>query len=245
MKITKEVITTGVFIALGFILLLGLLGELWLSATYGRERPGTINYVKKTSISSSKSTKTTTSSSKSAKQIAEERRKAENERIIQNAETAVANLEYHRIIEFYYPAQEAVKIVNDYATKMELQERVNFVYNAILEERARIAAAEKAQREAEIEAQREAERQEQAQRQAELEAQRQADIVAQQNAQYQAQQQNPQPVQGTTPQQSPKTHYPNCTAAQNAGVGPIYRGQDGYGVHLDRDGDGIACEWNK
>lgn len=37
-------------------------------------------------------------------------------------------------------------------------------------------------------------------------------------------------------------YYPNCDAARAAGVAPIRRGQPGYGRHLDRDGDGIACE---
>ncbi len=36
--------------------------------------------------------------------------------------------------------------------------------------------------------------------------------------------------------------YPNCSAARAAGAAPIRRGQRGYGPHLDRDGDGIACE---
>ena len=38
------------------------------------------------------------------------------------------------------------------------------------------------------------------------------------------------------------TYYPNCAAARAAGVAPIYEGQPGYGTHLDRDRDGIACE---
>jgi hypothetical protein len=38
------------------------------------------------------------------------------------------------------------------------------------------------------------------------------------------------------------TYYKNCTAARAAGVTPILQGQDGYAEHLDRDGDGIACE---
>ena len=33
-----------------------------------------------------------------------------------------------------------------------------------------------------------------------------------------------------------------CADARAAGFGPIYRGQPGYSPHLDRDGDGIACE---
>lgn len=37
-------------------------------------------------------------------------------------------------------------------------------------------------------------------------------------------------------------YYPNCTAARRAGKSNIRRGQTGYGKHLDRDGDGIACE---
>lgn len=36
--------------------------------------------------------------------------------------------------------------------------------------------------------------------------------------------------------------YRNCSEARAAGVAPIRRGQPGYGKHLDRDGDGIACE---
>ena|GEM_PF-772208 len=52
---------------------------------------------------------------------------------------------------------------------------------------------------------------------------------------------------GTTPPQparptGTRDYYANCTAARAAGPTPIYRGQRGYGRHLDRDGDGIACE---
>ena len=39
-----------------------------------------------------------------------------------------------------------------------------------------------------------------------------------------------------------EVYYPNCTAARKAGKSNIRRGQPGYGKHLDRDGDGIACE---
>lgn len=34
----------------------------------------------------------------------------------------------------------------------------------------------------------------------------------------------------------------NCAEARAAGVAPVYRGQPGYGEHLDRDGDGVGCE---
>ncbi|MGT2964882.1 excalibur calcium-binding domain-containing protein [Streptococcus acidominimus] len=38
------------------------------------------------------------------------------------------------------------------------------------------------------------------------------------------------------------TYYKNCAAVRAAGAAPIYQGQPGYARHLDRDGDGIACE---
>jgi hypothetical protein len=37
-------------------------------------------------------------------------------------------------------------------------------------------------------------------------------------------------------------HIPNCTTARALGLAPAYRGEPGYRAHLDRDGDGIACE---
>ncbi len=36
--------------------------------------------------------------------------------------------------------------------------------------------------------------------------------------------------------------YQNCTAARAAGGTPLRTGDAGYGSHLDRDGDGVACE---
>ncbi|OZD64773.1 hypothetical protein CH272_24430 [Rhodococcus sp. 05-340-1] len=36
--------------------------------------------------------------------------------------------------------------------------------------------------------------------------------------------------------------YKNCDAARDAGAAPVYRGDYGYGPHLDRDDDGIGCE---
>lgn len=41
---------------------------------------------------------------------------------------------------------------------------------------------------------------------------------------------------------SSDVYYPNCSAARAAGAAPIRRGEPGYASHLDRDGDGIACE---
>jgi hypothetical protein len=36
--------------------------------------------------------------------------------------------------------------------------------------------------------------------------------------------------------------YDNCSEVRAAGADPIRRGDPGFGSHLDRDGDGIACE---
>lgn len=41
---------------------------------------------------------------------------------------------------------------------------------------------------------------------------------------------------------SPAVYYENCTEAREAGVTPIEEGEPGYAPHLDRDGDGVACE---
>ncbi len=41
---------------------------------------------------------------------------------------------------------------------------------------------------------------------------------------------------------SGSAYYKNCTAARAAGVTPLYAGDPGYASHLDRDGDGVACE---
>ncbi|WP_154654171.1 GmrSD restriction endonuclease domain-containing protein [Acidipropionibacterium thoenii] len=39
-------------------------------------------------------------------------------------------------------------------------------------------------------------------------------------------------------------YYKNCAAAKKAGAAPLYRGHPGYRPALDRDNDGIACEWH-
>ena len=41
---------------------------------------------------------------------------------------------------------------------------------------------------------------------------------------------------------SPVGAFRNCAEARAAGAAPVYRGQPGYGPHLDRDGDGVGCE---
>jgi hypothetical protein len=37
-------------------------------------------------------------------------------------------------------------------------------------------------------------------------------------------------------------YYANCAAARAAGAAPLYVGNPGYDLHLDRDHDGVACE---
>lgn len=38
--------------------------------------------------------------------------------------------------------------------------------------------------------------------------------------------------------------YKNCTEAWDAGAAPVHRGDDGYAPHLDRDNDGVGCEFD-
>ncbi len=46
----------------------------------------------------------------------------------------------------------------------------------------------------------------------------------------------------TTGSHDDTVHYKNCDAARRADAAPVHRGDPGYGPHLDRDGDGTACE---
>lgn len=47
---------------------------------------------------------------------------------------------------------------------------------------------------------------------------------------------------GSPEQSNSSIYYDNCAAVRSAGKAPIRSGDAGYGSHLDRDGDGIACE---
>ncbi|MBH0778113.1 excalibur calcium-binding domain-containing protein [Nocardia bovistercoris] len=49
-------------------------------------------------------------------------------------------------------------------------------------------------------------------------------------------------VAAAQPSNQDQVYYKNCTEVRNAGKAPLYQGQPGYASHLDRDGDGIACE---
>ncbi|MER6477852.1 excalibur calcium-binding domain-containing protein [Streptomyces filamentosus] len=50
------------------------------------------------------------------------------------------------------------------------------------------------------------------------------------------------PAETAEPEPDPAPYYANCTAVRAAGADPIHVGEPGYGRHLDRDGDGVACE---
>ncbi|KFI68242.1 Excalibur (extracellular calcium-binding region) domain containing protein [Bifidobacterium magnum] len=112
------------------------------------------------------------------------------------------------------------------------------------EEAERKAAEEAARKKAEEEAARK-QAEEEARRQAE-EAARQAEEGARRQAEEAARAQQQQLQQQQLQQHqldSGSAYYKNCSAVRAAGKAPLYAGQPGYGRHLDRDGDGIACEW--
>ena len=52
----------------------------------------------------------------------------------------------------------------------------------------------------------------------------------------------PQRVRSTPSQGRGGAYYSSCAAARADGAAPLRRGDPGYGKHLDRDDDGIACE---
>ncbi|PFC11517.1 excalibur calcium-binding domain-containing protein [Bacillus cereus] len=109
------------------------------------------------------------------------------------------------------------------------------------EEAAKKEADEKTkkQEDEKRQAEEQARKQEDEKRQAE-EQKRQADEQArkQQEEQQKAQQAQTQPAASN----NSNVTYKNCTEVKKAGKAPIHKGQPGYGSHLDRDGDGVACE---
>lgn len=48
----------------------------------------------------------------------------------------------------------------------------------------------------------------------------------------------------TAPPTTTQPMYRDCRDAFRAGALPLFAGDPGYGPHLDRDGDGEACEWD-
>jgi len=50
------------------------------------------------------------------------------------------------------------------------------------------------------------------------------------------------PTPPNSSSRSASVYYRNCAEVRAAGKAPLRRGQPGYASHLDRDGDGVACE---
>lgn len=65
-------------------------------------------------------------------------------------------------------------------------------------------------------------------------------LLAQQKARREAN--DAQAARSYATQARSNVYYRNCKEARAAGVTPLYRGQPGYGEHMDGDGDGVACE---
>ena len=67
-------------------------------------------------------------------------------------------------------------------------------------------------------------------------------VAAQKAAEAAAQQAAVKPAPVVQAPAPAAVSYANCAAVRAAGAAPIYAGTPGYGKHLDRDGDGVACE---
>ncbi|MFI0979646.1 excalibur calcium-binding domain-containing protein [Streptomyces sp. NPDC021093] len=52
----------------------------------------------------------------------------------------------------------------------------------------------------------------------------------------------PAPARTKKPTTKTKVYFRNCSAVRAAGAAPLRKGQPGYGRHLDRDRDGVACD---
>lgn len=123
--------------------------------------------------------------------------------------------------------EEADKLAAEVETARVAQEEADRV--AAEAETARVAQEEADRLAAEAETARVAQEAENARI-----TQEEADRVAAEQAT--AQQNAPAPAP------APEVNYKNCTAVKDAGAAPLHAGQPGYGKHLDRDGDGVACE---
>ena len=140
------------------------------------------------------------------------RKEAEAKQIAEQAEATVQQLENNQVQDNVVSAQAAVERVADTNIKSKLEYRIGLVQNAINVRAQQAAEAEQA---------------------------RQAAVAEQARQAAAAQQAQQQQAFASQPQQGA---FRNCREARAAGAAPLYRGQPGYGSHLDRDGDGVACE---
>ncbi|PGZ49026.1 calcium-binding protein [Bacillus anthracis] len=109
------------------------------------------------------------------------------------------------------------------------------------EEQARKQEDEKRQAEEQARKQQEEQKrqaEEQARKQQEEQKRQAEEQARKQQEEQKAQQTQTQPASGNTS----SAYYKNCAAVRAAGKAPLYKGQPGYASHLDRDGDGVACE---
>ncbi|PDZ04504.1 hypothetical protein COE20_21895 [Bacillus cereus] len=109
-----------------------------------------------------------------------------------------------------------------------------------LDEQKRLEEQKKAEEQKRLDEQR---KQEEAHRQQEEQKKQQEAARAKEQEQQKAAA-NTAPQQQVEPKQQ-KVHFANCTDANNAGYYDITPDSPAYASHLDRDGDGIACERNK
>ncbi|MED3025602.1 MULTISPECIES: excalibur calcium-binding domain-containing protein [Bacillus cereus group] len=108
------------------------------------------------------------------------------------------------------------------------------------EEQKKIEEQKKAEEQKRLDEQR---KQEEAHRQQEEQKKQQEAARAKEQEQQKAAA-NTAPQQQAEPKQQ-KVHFANCTDANNAGYYDITPDSPAYASHLDRDGDGVACERNK
>lgn len=144
--------------------------------------------------------------------------------MLATAQASVDQLETNQTREQLDATSQLVHALPESEQKTTLNNRVAAVSHAIAarEEQERLAAEEQARIAAE--------------EQARIAAEEQARIAAEEQARVAAE------VAQAAPAAATSAYYPNCSAVRAAGVAPLYQGQPGYSSHLDRDGDGVACE---
>ncbi|KMP50525.1 excalibur calcium-binding domain-containing protein [Bacillus cereus] len=106
---------------------------------------------------------------------------------------------------------------------------------------------QKAEEQKKLDEQKKLEEQKKAEEQKRLDEQRKQEEAQRQQEEQKKQQEAAQAKeqeQQAAPKQE-KVHFANCTDANNAGYYDITPDSPAYASHLDRDGDGVACERNK
>ncbi|HFK1742003.1 excalibur calcium-binding domain-containing protein [Bacillus thuringiensis] len=117
-----------------------------------------------------------------------------------------------------------------------------------LDEQKQEEEQKKIEEQKKAEEQKQAEEQKKAEEQKRLDEQRKQEEAQRQQEEQKKQQEaaraKEQEQQKAAPKQE-KVHFANCTDANIAGYYDITPDSPAYASHLDRDGDGVACERNK